>query len=461
VFRVTVFAVLLIAMAVRCLAARGDLWLDEIWSLHFAGSVSSFWHILTRIHHDNNHLLNTWVLYLLGDQEHLVVYRLPSVAVSIASVGVAGVIARRWGRAEALVAVVLTGSSFLLIHYGTEARGYALAVVLTLLAYYLMERYLGGCRWAGLLSGPVAVLGILAHLTFVHAYLALLVWSVVRFIQMRGTWLGLAGRLAWCHVLPICAAAVLYVVHIRHLQIGGGPVFSVAAVVVRAAALALGAPEGGWAAGVAAGLVLALTAVGVRILLKQRCDSAVFFLVAIVISPAVLLLVFPPLHLYARYFLVSVVCFLLLLSRVLARVYRWGAAGRVVCCMVLAGLVAGNARYTTDLLRLGRGQYRAALTYMAGGTAGGVVRVGSDHDFRNGTLIEFYAPRLSSTKRIKYYRQDAWPAQGPEWIIAHSWILSINPPLTLTDAHGRVYTLRGTFCYARLSGWHWFIYQRQ
>lgn len=461
IFRATIIGVVLIAVAVRCLAARGDLWLDEIWSLHFAQSVSSFWEIVTRIHHDNNHILNTFLVYMLGEHENVVVYRLPALGASIASVILAGMIGRRWGRAEALIAVVLTGSSFLLIHYGTEARGYALVVLFALLSFYLMERYLDGCRWAGPLFGPAVVLGLLSHLIFAHAYVAMLIWSFLWFVGTRRSWLGVAGRMALCHTIPIGLGVLLYIVHVRHLEIGGGPVFSRMAVLVRSAALTLGAPEAGSMAMAAAAVALAVIIVGVGLLIRERSALVAFLPVVIALSPAMFLLLFPPRHLYVRYFLISILFFILLLCRVLGHLYRRGSVGRIACGVILVAVVAGNAMYTADLLRLERGQYRAALTYMVRNTPGEVVHVGSDHDFRNGTLIDFYTPRLSSKKRIVYHRRDEWPVDGPDWIIAHSWILNVNPPLAITDELGTPYYLERSFQYARLSGWQWFLYRRQ
>ena len=100
------------------------------------------------------------------------------------------------------------------------------------------------------------------------------------------------------------------------------------------------------------------------------------------------------------------------------------------------------------------------MTFMTQNTPGEVVHVGSDHDFRNGAIIDFYAPRLTSLKRIIYHKRDAWPVDGPDWVIAHSWILSVDPPQTITDESGTVYSLGRSFRYARLSGWHWFLYRR-
>src|ERR1700676_2982755 len=56
-----------VAAILRIRAAHNDLWLDEIWSLALAHSVSSPLAIFT-IHHDNNNYLNTLYLYLLADR---------------------------------------------------------------------------------------------------------------------------------------------------------------------------------------------------------------------------------------------------------------------------------------------------------------------------------------------------------------------------------------------------------
>ncbi|HEY1302347.1 MAG TPA: hypothetical protein VGF24_02280, partial [Vicinamibacterales bacterium] len=52
------------AIGLRVIAARGDLWLDELWSLSFARQLDSPLQIWTSIHHDNNHPLNTLYLFV-------------------------------------------------------------------------------------------------------------------------------------------------------------------------------------------------------------------------------------------------------------------------------------------------------------------------------------------------------------------------------------------------------------
>src|SRR5262245_13235367 len=61
----------LLSWALIVAAAVGDLWLDEIWSIRIAQAVSIPTEIVTRFHHDNNHVLNTLFLWLVGVQNHL------------------------------------------------------------------------------------------------------------------------------------------------------------------------------------------------------------------------------------------------------------------------------------------------------------------------------------------------------------------------------------------------------
>lgn len=456
------FAGIVVSSAViRCLAAGGDLWLDEIWSLHFAQSVSSPWALLTRIHHDNNHVLNTLLLYLLGEQETWVIYRLPAIVAGIATVISSGLIARRWGRVEALTAVILTASSYLLIHYGSEARGYGLVVLFALLSFHFMQCYLDGRVWAAVLFWPAVILGFLSHLTFLHVYIAMVVWSCVRFIKTQPGWRSIAVKLVYCHAIPIVFMVLLYFVHVRHIVVAGGPVFSLLDVIARTAALSLGVPETGPMAMAAAVTALLIVVYGVTILARSRWDMAVLFGVVTVLSPTLLLFVFPPKYLYVRYFLIGLVFFLLLLSLLFAHLYRRGVAGKAVYCVLMLAVVAGNARYTVDLLRHGRGHYIEALSYMVKSTPGNTVTVGSDHDFRNRTLVDFYAPRIDGGERIVYYNTDTWPEEGPSWVIVHSWIVKIEPSGAITDRFGKVYALTRSYRYARLSGWHWFLYRKQ
>ena len=80
-----------------------------------------------------------------------------------------------------LVGMFLVGFSYFCIHYASEARGYAYAVLFALVAYYLLDRSHALRSLAGAAAfGVAAILGLLSQLTFAYAYGALLVWSIVR-----------------------------------------------------------------------------------------------------------------------------------------------------------------------------------------------------------------------------------------------------------------------------------------
>lgn len=50
----------LLACGLRCLAANGELWLDEIWSVFLVRqSVRNATDVVTVLQHDNNHFLNS------------------------------------------------------------------------------------------------------------------------------------------------------------------------------------------------------------------------------------------------------------------------------------------------------------------------------------------------------------------------------------------------------------------
>src|SRR5262249_29810968 len=109
------------AAVMRVSASLGDLWLDEIWSVVIAGRLASPLEVFTNVHHSNNSHLNTLFLYFLGDQSNWFMYRIPSVIAGVATVLVAGHIGLRRSKTEAVVAMLLTAFSYMMIHFSSEA----------------------------------------------------------------------------------------------------------------------------------------------------------------------------------------------------------------------------------------------------------------------------------------------------------------------------------------------------
>src|SRR4051812_42400485 len=57
---------IVLSAVLRFWASLDDFWLDEIWTWTKAAQLNNWLDILQGVHHDNNHYLNTFVLYAIG-----------------------------------------------------------------------------------------------------------------------------------------------------------------------------------------------------------------------------------------------------------------------------------------------------------------------------------------------------------------------------------------------------------
>ena len=193
-------------------ASRGDLWLDEVWSLNLAQRAHSVTDVFLRLRHDNNHPINTLFMYWLGPQENLRWYRLLSAVSGIGTLFVVGHVAqRKWGRMEAIVALALAGTSYPLVLYFSEARGYAPAILCAVAAYAILDSpRRGSLRIRRVAFGAVSVIGLLSHASFFFVMLALAAFSVASESRAQDPVQERIRRfLAW-HALPFAALMAWY-----------------------------------------------------------------------------------------------------------------------------------------------------------------------------------------------------------------------------------------------------------
>jgi hypothetical protein len=455
---------IVVAVAIRVRAAQNDLWLDEIWSLDLVDKISSPREVFSHIHSDNNHYLNSLWLYICGFQGNWCGYRMLSILAGIGTVALAWLIGHRRDMINAIMAMLLTGFSYVLILYSSEARGYSTLIFFSVLSYYLLDCYLRDRRWqVALLFSLSACFGLISHLEFAIFFFSSFLWASYRLIK-SGSGFGQAIEpLAVCYAIPTLLLALLYRIDIRYMVIAGGDQPGLFKCYATALAWALGMPPliPTWAT---FGIATLILMVCLHQLWREKSDSIVFFGSVVVVMPILLAIAQGSEVLYVRYFIVSIAFFLLLMSFLLASLYTaWGSKGTMLCGFLLIGYVIANGWHLMALFRFGRGNNGQAIRYLVQNSKEPRFTVGGDQDFRIGTVVDFYNRTEIGNHSLKYVTMNNWPANGVEWLICQkeSYADPAPPAQVLTDRKGHQYELAKIFPTTPLSGLHWFVYHNR
>jgi hypothetical protein len=417
--------------------------------------------VFTAIHHSNNHHLNTLFFFALGEGVRWPLYRLPALAAGVATIALAAALGARRGRLEGVLAALLASASFSLVHFASEARGYALAVACalgaTLALLRFLERRRGAAAWT---FAACAIAGILSQLVWVLYWAGALALSVARLARGPEPPRTRALAFARLHAPPAAALAALWWVDLRWMTVGGGSATPAARELARAVGFSLGLPVRPSLAPVDAALALAILALGLRLLRRDRDPLGWLFLVAIALAPAAAFALLRPELIAVRYFLIGIALFLVLYAWVLADALRVGGARRAAAALALAAFVAGNGLHVARFLAHGRGGYAAALRFMAENDPAAVIRVGSDHDFRNAMVLRFHARDLPPGRRLAYVDRRERESAPPEWMVVHRELRPDAPARELVFGRAGRYRLVAEFDHAALSGFWWGLYRR-
>jgi len=439
-------------------AARGDLWLDEIWSVLFAELAHTPWEILSRYKHDNNHVLNTLYLYFIGKQHVLMAYRGLAIASGIGSLLVLRQIALRWGQAESVFVVLLAGTSYPLLLYFSEARGYAPAVFFGLLAFSLLQqcqRRFQPIRLA--LFWCASLLGILSHLTFIIVFLSLAIFSLYHEFSADAPFARRALQAAKYLLFPAIFVTAFYLFYAGNMVIVGGPAADKFSVLAQGTASLVGLPDGLRDLGLP--LVLLPVLWSLAILFREKDREWLFYGCVLLLAPAVAIVLAGKHYINYRYLIVCFPFSYLVISRLLAQAYRAETqAYRYLSFLVLGLYVIGQSHRLVPFYEYGRGSYRPIISVMAANSSGTEITVGSDNDFRNYLLIEFYSRFLKDGKELRYVDQPLWADDPPEWMIRHRLDESALPEPWIVTATGRRYLLTSSARFSGNSGFSWFLY---
>jgi len=445
-----------IALALRAWVANDAFWLDEIWSYRLTQLMSNWWDAFTVIRIDNNHLLNTLTMHWLGEQANWSVYRLPAVIYGVLTVALMSPAARLIG-ARPWIAMLLATVSIPLIQYSAEARGYSGAALFGLASWYIYFARLQKTTPPGWLATfwAVSLLGILSHLTFVIVLAALCAAWVLDYARNapdRGTLIR-NGLMALLPAVVMFGTVYLYFYRISGVG-GGASSLRLLPNLLDLMGFTVGAPRATSAQVVATMLSAGIAGYGVW---RLPANLRPFFVLVLLVLPGLLLAVYQPEFFYPRYFFVCLPFLYLLLARALGDFLADRFALRLIGAAALTCVVLGSAAQYRELLRWGKGDYPQAVEDLYTGTAAERFTVGSDFDFRNKALLDFYTRYRDDAERLVYIERAYERTEPTDYFIVHSQ--NSAPATELLSLQSGDYSLVAEYPYYGLSGWNWYVYR--
>jgi hypothetical protein len=453
----TLITLLLLALSLllRSWASLDAFWLDEIWSYYLSTLVNQPVDILTEIRIDNNHPLNTFYMYLVGDQANWAIYRLPALLLGTATVAILGLSSKELNGTP-WITMLLGAVSLPLIQYSSEARGYGPAAFFAVTAWYIYAfrlRVHSSNRWL-MVFWLCCILGILSHATFLFVFLALCIIWCREFLKHREH----SKLINGLRVFTLPGLFILAMCGFFYSQLSpGGDQSSVeiTTVLLQLTTTLTGSPNTGLYPLLATALVMVLVCGGISLL----PDEHRWFFAALIMVPVVLLLVYQPRFFFLRYLLVCIPFFYLLVDQALSGLLKTGTSLNKACAaFFLLYIVAGSGLLVKDYLRWGKGDYPAAIEQMHRLHPEEIFTVGSDFDFRNKSILEFYARLRPDGGKLTYIEEAHLQTEPTDLFITHDQQQNPGANKFIRLENNSVYKLIGIYPYAGLSGWNWYIY---
>lgn len=460
---VALVAIVILAAVVRLPGCFSDLWLDEIWSLFESSRLDSVTEVFTKFRSDNNHHLNSLIMFLLGDQKPWVAYRIHSLVAGFGAVILAWTIARRWGKLEGILASLLMGGSYLMIYFSSEARGYAMVVFFGLATFVALRRVIQKNSWQWAVVFWLCVfLGLASHLTYLNVFIASAAWLLVELFKTCKNKRLVIAPLLKCLAVPTVFLACFYIFIIRNVTIGGGPDYKLFDILVKTLSYTAGGTGAGPIGIITGALALGFFIWAIVHLQRKGRGEWVFYLFVIFLAPIMILAVKRYPVMFVRYFLINIAFGFVALSYLLADLYRKGSAARICVVLTLLLFLVGNGLHLERFFRYGRGQYLKAIRHIAAHTPGQRITISSDHDFRNSLLIDYYKRYIEPEKTITYISNTKLKTgQRPMWFIVHRLGEAVQSGPATIYPHGHRYEQVSVFPYAGPSGCKWTLYQKR
>lgn len=368
-------ALTLLGFGLRLASAQGGLWLDEAWSAVLAHDAGTPLGVFLNINHDNNHHLNSLWLQFVGLSAPPPLARALSIATGTAAIVIAGLIGRRRSPALGLVTGALFALSPILVTLGSEARGYAPMTLALLTAILLTDRWLAGDTKHSPATALALCffLGALSQLTMVFGFCALGGWVFLA-LWKRSTF-GEALTGTFHLLLPSALALAAVAGIVLGAAAAGGTGFQFGRydpfdwphylqAIVEMLGYTLGIPpvSAWWLALVPILMVLAAGAGVAR---------SAFHWLAIIGFPVALAVLQSGNVGHPRYYLLTGLALLLLVSELLWLGWRAGGWKRWLAAATLGIFTAGSLIQDIGLIRNQRGDPGAAIRALRAHAPGG------------------------------------------------------------------------------------------
>jgi hypothetical protein len=458
--RFVIAGLLLLGAALIVAAGRGTLWFDELLSLQWARLAKYPWQLLELYRHDNNHPLNTLWLMLAGEDRHPWVYRGLSMVSGLVVLVLVWLAARRLSEKFAWVPLLLAATSFTLVLYASEARGYAPALACLLGAWLLVsERGAAGNVWRVPLFWLLCLGAMFSHGTSLVIMAALGVYFLVDRWARGWGWVSTLGGAALWFGLPLAAAALFWFLFLRVMIIAGGPEYTLPTVLAHFFGYAFGVPGAGAGYGLVA--LLGLVALVSVLVFARFPDIAtqVFFVGAVAIFPALSLVANGTTYLYFRYFLVCLPFVYLLSAPLAERIDLMPRGWRVLAAFVLGAVVLGQFTRLVPLIFIGRGDYVTAMRVIAEDSSPDKSIV-ANNEMQVGFVLGHNKKVHSEFAPLILVPQARAADQPTPWIVYLTQDDPPAPPGSSINLHGSHYGLVSFHPSAPVSGAHWAVYRR-
>ncbi len=411
-----------LGVLLRLLSARGELWLDEAWSVLLVQRARSASEVFTAIRHDNSHLLNALWLWSLGPQAPEWLMRLPAVLFAAVMLILVAQCAKRAAPGfQGALWCLLVAVSYPLVLLGSEARGYSLMLLCAVAGFNLVPklRERTASTTAALLFTLVSVVGFLAHASFLLFLAPALLWIVLERQRNAAPLLDASAGIAVG--LTSAATGLIWLFLYRGSEIGGGPIAPYLQVALSAVSVSLGgaelsafAPEESAIAAAVAAFALVASAVEL-VAWRREGDRLAGLVLLLIVAPVVAVVAVEPSFIVVRYFAEALIFLLLLVARFLGRLVRQGVVGKIVATALVGLSAYGNITHDQELFLGGRSCFTAL--YERAAALGAAVTIGGDKDNRDELRLSYLKLRRAKVQSLVQVREYKTSTPQPQAVI--------------------------------------------